>query len=461
MASRRLGGCALAFTMTTTASLKERAINGAIWTIGGYGLSQVLRFGCNFWLTQLLIPEYFGLMAVVNTLRIGVELFSDVGIPQSIVNNKNGDDPVFLDTAWTLQVIRGAVLSLICLGLTYPAAQFYNDARLLHMLPAIALVPVLEGFVSTNLYLCQRNLDLARYTIYDLGLQVVCLALTIAWARVLPNEWALVFGAVEAVLIKAVSSFWLFPGTRHRFVWQPQYVREIFSFGRWIFVATALMFAAEQTDRLLLGKLIGFKLLGIYAIAYTLATLPKEVVKALSYKVIFPAVAQQLDIPRSELRQKIIRSRAKLILGFGLLSAVLLSFGDLFIQIYGTKYLSAQGMFPILCVGVWFSIMFYTTSPALMAIGKPLYSAQSNLARFITVAFGILLGHHFYGTQGAIVAIALSDIPLYLVNLYGLWREGLLCLRQDIQMTGWVLLAMIGCLLVRVACGLGLPIHPI
>ena len=70
------------------ASVKKLAVRGAIWTIGGYGISQVVRFGTNLILTRLLVPEYFGLMAVVNTLRAGIDLFSDLGISQSIVNNK-------------------------------------------------------------------------------------------------------------------------------------------------------------------------------------------------------------------------------------------------------------------------------------------------------------------------------------------------------------------------------------
>ena len=76
-------------------SVKKRAVLGAIWTITGYGASQVLRFGSNLILTRLLAPEFFGLMAIVNALRMGIELFSDVGISPSIVNNKTGEQAYF------------------------------------------------------------------------------------------------------------------------------------------------------------------------------------------------------------------------------------------------------------------------------------------------------------------------------------------------------------------------------
>jgi O-antigen/teichoic acid export membrane protein len=71
------------------------AVSGVVWTILGYGASQVLRFGGNLILTRLLLPEYFGLMALVNIPIIGLQLFSDVGIIPSIVQNQRGDEPVF------------------------------------------------------------------------------------------------------------------------------------------------------------------------------------------------------------------------------------------------------------------------------------------------------------------------------------------------------------------------------
>ncbi|MFM6205833.1 oligosaccharide flippase family protein, partial [Planktothrix sp.] len=88
-------------------SLSKKAIQGTIWTLFGYGGSQVLRFGGNLILTRLLVPELFGLMALVNTFITGLNLFSDVGIRPSIIRSQRGDDPEFLNTAWTIQVFRG------------------------------------------------------------------------------------------------------------------------------------------------------------------------------------------------------------------------------------------------------------------------------------------------------------------------------------------------------------------
>ena len=86
-------------------NLKKTATTGAYWTIANYGLSQALRFASNLILTHLLFPDLFGLMSLVNVVVMGVSLFTDIGVGPGIVRSPRGDDPDFLNSAWTLQVM--------------------------------------------------------------------------------------------------------------------------------------------------------------------------------------------------------------------------------------------------------------------------------------------------------------------------------------------------------------------
>ena len=441
-------------------SLKKLAIRGAIWTIICFGGIQILRFGNNLILTRLLKPEYFGLMALVTTLRVGLELFSDIGIAQNIINSKRGDEPVFLNTAWTLQIIRGVVIWLICLLLSFPAAKFYNDERLVLLIPIAIFFSVIDGFSSTSVHSLHRRMELGKLSLYELALQACYLSTLCILVWFYPSIWTLAIGSVIGPIYKLVSSYWLIPKYTNRFTWEPAAVKEILSFGKWMFIASTLMFAAEQADRLVLAKILSFQMLGVYTVAYTLASIPREVIKQLSYKVIFPTISQQADLPRAILREKILRQRWLILLGSAIVLAFLTTIGDFLVAVlYDKRYADATWMMPILCSGIWFSLLFYTISPALLAISKPLYSAQSNFARFGVIILGVPLAYYSFGTLGSIIVIAFSDLPLYIVNLYGLWQEKLFCFTQDVQATAFFTVVLTLCLLIRYSLGFGLPIQ--
>ncbi len=68
-------------------SLQKKAIKQSFWVVIGFGGSQFLRLISNLILTRLLIPELFGLMALVNTFIMGLYLFSDIGIRPSIIRS--------------------------------------------------------------------------------------------------------------------------------------------------------------------------------------------------------------------------------------------------------------------------------------------------------------------------------------------------------------------------------------
>ncbi len=441
-------------------SLKKLAVRGAIWTIIGFGGIYVLRFANNIVLTRLLKPEFFGLMALVTTIRVGLELFSDIGIIQNIVNSKRGDEPAFLNTAWTLQIIRGIVIWLLCVLLSVPAANFYNDQRLAWLIPIVVFYSVIDGFSSTSVHTLHRRMELGKLAVYEFLLQACYFSTLCVLVWFFPSIWTLAFGSLIGGLYKLITSYWLIPKYINRLAWDKDAVKEILSFGKWMFIASTLMFAAEQADRLVLGKILSFEMLGIYTVAYTLASIPREVIKQLSLRVIFPAISKQAELPRHELRAKILRQRRLLLLGFGVIIAALVTVGDLVVAVlYDKRYVAATWMMPILCSGIWFSLLFYTISPALLAISKPLYSAQSNFARFGVITLGVPFVHYHFGTLGAIIVIALSDLPLYIVNLYGLWREKLTCFTQDVQTTAFFIIVLTLFLFIRNSLGYGLPIQ--
>lgn len=85
-------------------------MRGVAISLGTTVAQQLIRLGSNLILTRLLFPEAFGLMALVQTFMTGLAMFSDIGIGPSIIQNRRGEDPDFLNTAWTIQIGRGVML---------------------------------------------------------------------------------------------------------------------------------------------------------------------------------------------------------------------------------------------------------------------------------------------------------------------------------------------------------------
>lgn len=444
---------------TSTPSVKKLAIRGTIWTIVGYGGSQILRFGSNLVLTRLLFPELFGLMAIVNVFLTGLHLFSDLGLNASIIQSKRGDDPVFLNTAWTLSIIRGAVLWLCCLGIAYPAAQFYHEPRLLWLLPLVGLSTLVGGFCSTSLSTLNRHLALKQISLYELGGQIVGLVVTLIWAWLNPSILALVAGGLVASVFQLIASHRLNGDRRNRITWDGDSIKELISFGKWIFLSTAIYFLSSSTDRLILGKLFTFQLLGVYGIALTLSDVPRQIVFAVATKVIYPAYSKFVELPRSEFRAKIVHHRRPMLLVSAVITALTVGLGDLIISfLYDDRYTAATWMFPLLAIGMWPLVLIQTIDQGLWALGKPNYWTFGSFLSFLCYAIGIPLGYHSALHEvGAVLAVALSNVPIWFVVMYGLWREKLLAIRQDLLMTA-LFLALLGLVIaIRISFGFGSP----
>src|SRR6056297_524623 len=244
----------------------SRARRSAIWSLAEFGGSQTLRLASNLILTRLLFPEAFGLMALVMVVTVGLSLLSDTGVRPSIIQNARGDDLGFLNTAWTIQVIRGMLLWLMTLALARPVAALYDEPLLAQILPVAGLTLLITGMQPTSVHTVNRHLALGRLTRITLGAQAVGLIVMALLAWQLQSVWALVIGGVIAATLKVAACHLFLPGIRNRFRLERDAFWQIFHFGKWVFLSTAAGFLITQGDRAILGLYLPLETLGIYNI---------------------------------------------------------------------------------------------------------------------------------------------------------------------------------------------------
>jgi O-antigen/teichoic acid export membrane protein len=421
-----------------------KLVNGAVWTVGAFGLGQAIRLATNVLLARLLAPELFGIMLIVNTLRIGIELFSDVGISQNIIRSPNAYDPRFYNTAWSLQIIRSIALWFVFILAAVPAARFYGAPILSAVLPVSGFSIVLAGSASLSPAILQKKMQFARLTLFNLFTAIISSALLVAFAYLSPTIWALVLGGVAGTGLYMVMTYFLVPNFKQRFHLDRQCLSEITGFGKWVYLSSIVYFLSTNFDRLYFAKVVPLQVLGIYGIARTLSELFSTVAMHLGSSVIFPFISSHAGLPRESLRQELVSIRAKFLLLIAFGCSLFIATADLAIKLlYDQRYHAAAWMLPVLALGAWFSIVATTNESTLLGLGRPSYSAMANSVKFILLLVGLPLSLKFKGLDGGIVTLALVEACRYGPVYIGQRRERFSFGAQDFAIT-LAMFAMIG-----------------
>ena len=203
---------------------RRGTLNRAVWkgstiTLMGQGASSVIRYGSNLIVTRLLLPEHFGLMALVTTFQVGLALFSVTGVGPNIIQNSKGEEPIFFNTAWTVQAIRGVLLWATLSLLAWPLSRVYHQPQLLALLPVAGLMAFCGGLESTRGFILNRRLSFLAITLLELATQVVNVAAMIGLALVWRSVWVLVLANVLAALVRTILSHTILPGPTNHFAW--------------------------------------------------------------------------------------------------------------------------------------------------------------------------------------------------------------------------------------------------
>lgn len=76
-------------------------------------------------------------MTLAPTFDTEINLFADIGLSPSVVQSSRGDDPGFLNMAWTFGIIRSAAVFMITFILARPEAVFYHNSRVVGIILAL------------------------------------------------------------------------------------------------------------------------------------------------------------------------------------------------------------------------------------------------------------------------------------------------------------------------------------
>ncbi|WP_439587257.1 oligosaccharide flippase family protein [Hydrogenophaga sp.] len=365
-----------------------------MWTMVMFGLGQILRLGSNIILAAILFEEVFALMAIVTAVMMGLGMFTNIGLNTNVIQNARGDDPEFLNTAWTLQVIRGFFLFLVSVLMAWPLSRIYgaNDPQayeLLYLIPIVAFGTLIQGFQSSKHFTTVRHLRMKDIAKLELIHGPVNTALTLLLAWYLKSAYALAISAILSSALYAALGYWMLKGQKSRFCWNREAVKTIISFGKWITVGTLFTFLALQSDRLVLAGMYALGEFGVYSIAASLAVIVPTLVAQIQWSVLFPWYSRMLEQGMS-LPMAFARTRTAMMVISSFLCALLIAGAGTFFELaYDQRYAMGGVLLPILAVGAWFNCLENMYGAAFVASGRPMWTAITSGSK--VASFALLL----------------------------------------------------------------------
>ncbi len=427
--------------------LQALALRGSLWTLMGHGSAQVIRLGGNIIVARLLFPEAFGIMGTVFAVLIGITMFSDIGLGPGIIQDRRGTDPVFLRTAWSLQVLRGFFIWAVTFPLALVVYWSDGESLFLSLIPIAGLTCVLSGFNSVSLITCRRRLSFGRVTLLNLAANAAGTAAMIGCAWVYPTVWALLVNAFVCAIIILAGSFVFLREIPMRWQWDRESVQGLVQFGKWIFVGTALTFLVSRLDIFVLGSVAGMAVLGVYSMAKNFAFAALDALGVLASTVLMPVYSRLAERPPGEQRRHTLKMRALLLLLFlPPFWALAVGGPHLIAFLYDDRYQEAGWMIQILAAGAVGTAVSATVDQVLLAQGDSFRYMLQLASKLLLQLAGMALGWRIAGLHGFMTGLAVADVLNYpilmgLVRKYGVWLPLLDAVAYGVSaaviLTGW------------------------
>lgn len=436
--------------------MASRVFQAGVVSVVALLASQLIRFAGNVFLARLLAPEAFGVVAIVTMVLIGIHMFSDLALRQIAIQRTAELTAEFLNTLWTIQLLRGLAVGVVVLLLAGLTAflqntntlqgNAYADPLLPYLIAAASLNAILGSLDSTRLYTAYRTLALTRVAAIELLAQVGAMALMIAVAWFTASAWALMLGAMANVVLRMLMSHSLLPGLRNRIYLDRALAREILDKGRWALLSSPLSFLEFNGVILMLGVLLNSTALGVFMIAFQLAGVVQMVAQNLGSNVFFPrlsaAVKQGTPSLQRSYQNLQLASDALIVTAAG---ALIACGPALVAMLFDERYRQSGQLLSWLALGL-FANRYFVVEQLMVAQGDFRKSPPVILARVCGIAIGVFAGFDLGGAEGAAIGIGLSGLAA--------WPQLLWYRAKTIAWCWWLEAAALGFL--AVGYGLGL-----
>jgi len=390
--------------------LAARAVGSAGWVFAGRVARKTLDLIRMIVFARLLAPRDFGLFGIVAVTLSALGTFSQTGFDQALIQRKE-DAESYLDTAWTVQLLRGITLALV-LMLTAPAvAAFFREPAAANLLRAMSLAVILEGGVNIGTVFFKKNLQFKKVFILTTLSSTISLAVGIVLAIQLRSAWALLWASVAGAFASCCFSYLMHP-YRPRLSFDRKKASELIRYGKWVLAGAITVFFASQLDYIMVGRILSMEALGVYLLAYRISLMPIQEITYTVARVAMPSYAKLQGDPER------IRNAYDRLFQLTTFLSVPACVGTIIIApqlvdiLLGAKWHGVVLPLQILMIAQLLKSICSTGSPLFLGSGNPRCEFSVQFFRAIALAVALYPMLIWMGIPGGAWAVVISSVAM-------------------------------------------------
>lgn len=405
-------------------SYKKRALEGIGWLTLLRVISQATIILKLSLLARILSPANFGIFAIVTTALNTLETLSDTGFNYAAIQ-MNIDIRKIARTLLIINILRGAVLSLLVITSSYFIALFFNNQELLKLLLIGSAIPLLRGFINPNTVTFQKELEFSKELIFRFVPIVSNTLLTLLFVFYYHSVFGLLFGLVTSTIVEVLFSYYIAPRNFNAPI-SKAYIRKLFSFGKWITAGGFVTYFSTQIDNIFIGKFLGSSALGLYDFSYRTANLAFTEITNTVSQVAFPVYSKTKG-DALHLKNLFIKNIIAVAIPAALLTLPFLFYPEAVLSIlFGSQWTEAASTLQILSILGFMRAVIGPVGPLFLASGKPKLLTRISFINFAITLILLYPLSQLYGLEGVALAMTFSYgmvVPIYILNTYKLFKN--------------------------------------
>jgi PST family polysaccharide transporter len=398
-------------------NLRQRTLVGLGWNGAARLLGQLLQLCATVILARLLSPKEYGLLGMVLVFTGFATYFADMGLGASIIQKSTVTER-HLNSVFWLNVATGMVLTAV-FALTAPlVARFYDEPQLRLLTVAIAFNFFLGSLNVVQSALLDKALNFrARFWI-ETASYISSGAVAVALAFSGAGVWSLVGQSLTQTLVR-VLMMWAQSSWRPALSFDLSAIKDLMRFSGHLAGFGAVIYWAQNVDKLVIGRWIGSTSLGIYSLADKLMRLPLANVTDVTSSVMFPALSSIQDDVEAIRRAYLRGTRMIALVIFPTMIALCVLAEPAILVVYGAKWRGSIVILQLLCFAGLAQSTYSTASWIFMSQGRTDVLFRLGILSTVVRATGVLIGAH-WGLMGVAWAYVLGG---YVFVWYPVWSS--------------------------------------